>query len=382
MRRALLSLPFMLAVSMVAVPMQTAFAESINAGSRQATTELPFNVAPVAEFNTPWAIAFLPGGKLILTEKGGKIFVVTEKGEKTEVSGVPGVLFSGQNGLLDVVPAPDFAKSKAIYFTYVMPENGGGALVLARGSLSESKGKAELKNLEAIWKQGTPAKGGQPGGKIAFSPDKKHLFLSVGDRMTPATAQDENAPMGKILRMNLDGSVPKDNPKASEEGVKALTWSMGHRNPYGLAFAPDGKLWEHEMGPRGGDEFNLIKPGLNYGWPVVSNGDNYSGRPIPRHSTRPEFEAPMLFWTPVISPGGLVFYKGKQFSDWNGSALIAGLSSQALIRVTINSDGQPNEAERFAMENRIRDVAVAPDGAIWVIEDDNPGRLLKLTPKP
>lgn len=381
MRSALLSLPFILAASMIALPAQTAFAESINAGSREATTELPFNVAAVAEFDTPWAIAFLPGGKLILTEKGGKIFVVTEKGEKTEVAGVPEVLFSGQNGLLDVVPAPDFAKSKAIYFTYVMPENGGGALILARATLSESKGKAELKNLKAIWQQATPAKGGQPGGKIAFAPDKKHLFLSVGDRMSPATAQDDNAPMGKILRMNLDGSTPKDNPKAEEGGIKALTWTTGHRNPYGLAFAQDGKLWEHEMGPRGGDEFNLIKPGLNYGWPVVSNGDNYSGRPIPRHSTRPEFEAPMLFWTPVISPGGLAFYKGKMFADWNGSALIAGLSSMALIRVTINSDGQPNEAERFAMENRIRDVAVGPDGAIWVIEDDNPGRLLKLTPK-
>ena len=246
MRSALLSLPFILAASMIALPAQTAFAESINAGSREATTELPFNVAAVAEFDTPWAIAFLPGGKLILTEKGGKIFVVTEKGEKTEVSGVPEVLFSGQNGLLDVVPAPDFAKSKAIYFTYVMPENGGGALILARATLSEGKGKAELKDLKAIWQQATPAKGGQPGGKIAFAPDKKHLFLSVGDRMSPATAQDDNAPMGKILRMNLDGSTPKDNPKAEEGGIKALTWTTGHRNPYGLAFAPDGKLWEHE----------------------------------------------------------------------------------------------------------------------------------------
>lgn len=382
MRRALLSLPFILAASMIGLPVHTAFAESINAGDREATTELPFNGAAVAEFDTPWALAFLPGGKLILTEKGGKIFVVTQKGEKTEVSGVPEVLFSGQNGLLDVVPAPDFTKSNAIYFTYVMPENGGGSLVLDRAVLSESKGKAELKDLKTIWKQSTVAKGGQPGGKIAFSPDKKHLFLSVGDRMIPATAQDENAPMGKILRINLDGSTPKDNPNASDDGIKALTWTTGHRNPYGLAFAPDGKLWEHEMGPRGGDEFNLIKPGLNYGWPIVSNGDNYSGRPIPRHSTRPEFEAPMLYWTPVISPGGLAFYKGKMFGDWNGSALIAGLSSQTLIRVTIDSDGQPHEVDRFAMENRIRDVAVGPDGAIWVIEDAHPGRLLKLTPKP
>jgi glucose/arabinose dehydrogenase len=280
-----------------------------------------------------------------------------------------------------VEPAPDFAKSKALYFTYNEPAEGGSSVVLARAILAESDGKAALEDVTTLWKQDVVAKGGQPGGKIAFAPDGKHLFLSVGERMQPATAQDDKAPMGKILRMNLDGSVPEDNPHASEGGIRGLTWTTGHRNPYGLAFAPDGKLWENEMGPRGGDEFNLIKPGLNYGWPLVSNGDNYSGRPIPRHSTRPEFEAPLLYWTPVISPGGLVFYKGDMFKSWDGSALIAGLSSMALVRVSFDGKGQPDEAQRFDMGNRIRDVTVGPDGAIWVIEDDNPGRLLKLTPK-
>lgn len=381
MRRALLSLPFVLAASMVALPVPDVSAESINAGGRKAEANAPFTAIPVAEFDTPWAIAFLPDGRLLLTEKGGKIFIVTQSGEKTAVAGVPEVAFGGQNGLLDIAPAPDFEKSKAVYFSYNEPEKNGSSVVLARAVLDEGDGKVALKDKTTIWKQDAAARGGQPGGIIAFAPDGKHLFFSVGDRMLPATAQDDAAPMGKILRMNLDGSVPKDNPHADAEGVRALTWSTGHRNPYGLAFGPDGKLWEHEMGPRGGDEFNLIKPGLNYGWPVVSNGDNYSGRPIPRHSTRPEFEPPLVYWTPVIAPAGLAFYEGDMFPEWRGSALIGGLSVMSLVRVVIDKDGKADEAERFEMENRIRDVAVGPDGAIWLVEDDNPGRLLKLTPK-
>ncbi|MBV2144743.1 PQQ-dependent sugar dehydrogenase [Falsochrobactrum sp. TDYN1] len=381
MRRILADLPMFLAAFMIVLAPQIVRAESINAGGREARTQAPFNITAIAEFDTPWAIAFLPDDRLLLTEKGGRVFIITQGGEKTKVAGVPEVSYSGQNGLLDIAPAPDFKTSKAIYFTFNAPANGGSRVILARAILNENGGKAKLEDKVAIWEQTVAARGGQPGGIIAFAPDGKHLFLTVGDRMEPATAQNDNAPMGKILRMNLDGSVPADNPYANEDGIKALTWSTGHRNPYGLAFAADGKLWEHEMGPRGGDEFNHIKSGLNYGWPLVSNGDNYSGRPIPRHSTRPDFEAPPLFWTPVIAPAGLAFYKGKMFADWDGSALIGGLSVMALVRVVINSDGQPDEAERFTMENRIRDVAVASDGAIWLIEDDNPGRLLRLTPK-
>lgn len=381
MRRFLSSLPFVLAAAVASLPIQSASAASINAGERKASAETPFGVEAVAQFDTPWAIAFLPDGRLLLTEKKGRIFIVTRSGGRVEASGVPEVAYGGQNGFLDIAPAPDFARSKAVYFTYNAPAEGGSSLVLARAVLDESGGKAMLKQLKTVWKQDVAARGGQPGGIIAFAPDGKHLFLSVGDRMQPATAQDAGAPMGKILRMNLDGSVPKDNPQADAGGNRALTWTSGHRNPYGLAFAPDGKLWEHEMGPRGGDEFNLIRPGRNYGWPLVSNGDNYSGRPIPRHNTRPEFEPPLVYWTPVIAPAGLAFYKGKLFPDWRGSALIGGLASTALVRVAIRDDGHADEVERFDMGSRIRDVAVGPDGAVWLIEDANPGRLLKLTPK-
>ena len=381
MRRVLLSLSVILAAFVLAVPLQTVWAASINAGGRKAGVDTPFAVTPLAEFDTPWAIAFLPDGRLVLTEKGGRIFIVTQTGDKTRVRSVPKVAFGGQNGLLDIAPAPDFANSRAVYFSYNEPARGGSSVVLARAVLDESSGKATLTDLTRIWKQEAAARGGQPGGIIAFAPDGKHLFFSVGDRMQPATAQDDNAPMGKILRMNPDGSVPKDNPQADAGGIKALTWSTGHRNPYGLAFTADGSLWEHEMGPRGGDEFNLVKPGRNYGWPLVSNGDNYSGRPIPRHSTRSEFESPLVYWTPVIAPAGLAFYEGDMFPEWRGSALIGGLSAMTLVRVAIDRNGNADEAERFEMENRIRDVAVGPDGAIWLIEDDNPGRLLKLTPK-
>lgn len=380
MRRVLLSLSLMLAASVLPLS-QTAWAASVNAGGREAKAEMPFAVKAVAGFDTPWAIAFLPDGRLLLTEKGGRIFIVTQSGERTGVGGVPEVAFGGQNGLLDVAPAPDFKKSGAVYFSYNEPAARGSSVVLAWAVLDEGDGKAALKQQKTIWKQDAAARGGQPGGIIAFAPDGRHLFFSVGDRMEPATAQDDKAPMGKILRMNLDGSVPADNPHAGEGGIRALTWTIGHRNPYGLAFGPDGNLFEHEMGPRGGDEFNLIKPGLNYGWPLVSNGDNYSGRPIPRHSTHPEFEPPLVYWTPVIAPAGLAFHEGGMFPEWRGSALVGGLASMALVRVAIDKDGNADEVERFDMGNRIRDVAVGPDGAIWLIEDDSPGRLLKLTPK-
>jgi glucose/arabinose dehydrogenase len=203
--------------------------------------------------------------------------------------------------------------------------------------------------------------------------------LAVGDRQLGKPAQDPQDSRGKLLRLNLDGSTPSDNPNAAAGGVPAQTWTLGHRNPYGLAFAADGKLWEHEMGPRGGDEFNLIEAGKNYGWPVVSNGDNYDGSKIPRHATRPDFAAPLLYWNPIIAPAGLVFYDGAMFPQWRGSALIGGLGSGVLVRVAF-TNGQPDEAERWDMGARIRDVAVAPDGTVWIIEDDDPGRLLRLTP--
>jgi glucose/arabinose dehydrogenase len=370
----------LISLVLVTLAKGAAIAESINAGNRDASADRPFDATAVAEFDTPWAIAFLPDGRMLITEKPGRIFLVTQSGEKTTVGNVPEVAASGQIGLLDIAPAPDFASSGRIYFTYTEAADGGTRLVLARATLATSEGGARLADLEAIWRQ-TPIGGrGQPGGIIVFDPAGRHLFLTVGDRQIPQSAQDPAQARGKLLRLDLDGSTPADNPQAAAGGVPAETWTTGHRNPYGLAFAADGKLWEHEMGPRGGDEFNLIVAGKNYGWPVVSNGDNYDGSKIPRHATRPEFEAPPLYWNPVIAPAGLAFYNGTMFPQWRGSALIGGLAAGVLVRVAF-TDGQPDEADRWEMGARIRDVAVAPDGAVWIIEDDDPGRLLRLTPR-
>lgn len=355
-------------------------AESINAGSRAENPTRPFAVEAVANFDTPWAIAFLPDGRMLVTEKPGRIFIATQDGQKLEVGNVPPVAASGQNGLLDIAVSPDFPNNSLVYFTYVEPAKGGSSLVLSRAMLSLSNSGATLADRTVIWRQTPGGGGGQPGGVIAFDPQGAHLFLTVGDRMQSTSAQNPDQARGKVLRLNLDGSTPSDNPNVLAGGIEAETWTTGHRNPYGLAFAPDGRLWLHEMGPRGGDEFNLIEPGGNYGWPVVSNGDNYSGTPIPHHDTRPEFAAPALYWTPVIAPAGLAFYKGAMFPQWRGSALIGGLRVQALVHVSFRPDGQPDESDRWDMGARIRDVAVAPDGAVWVIEDSDPGRLLRLIP--
>ncbi|MGV6873250.1 PQQ-dependent sugar dehydrogenase [Pseudochelatococcus sp. B33] len=358
----------------------SALGQSINAGEYAYSTDRPFETSVVAEFDTPWAIAFLPDGRMVVTEKGGQMFVVSADGQKIAIAGVPAVAASGQNGLLHVAVSPDFANDRRIYFTFMEPGDGGSGLALARSVLGVAGSSARLQDLEVIWRQLPKGGGGQPGGIIAFAPDGRHLFLTSGDRMRPDTAQDPDQALGKVLRLNLDGSTPADNPNAAAGAVRAQTWTSGHRNPYGLAFDGNGQLWLHEMGPRGGDELNLIVAGENYGWPIVSNGDNYNGTPIPRHSTRPEFTPPVLYWTPVIAPAGLAFYQGDLFPDWRGSALIGGLASTAIVRVSFDRQGGADEADRWDMGSRIRDVAVAPDGSVWAIEDANPGALMRLTP--
>lgn len=361
------------------LPLDRAGAE-VNEGARRASSSHPFKITAVARFDTPWAIAFLPDGRMLVTEKGGSLFLVTPSGVKTEIAGLPRVQAGGQNGLLDIAPSPGFARDGLVYLTYVEPSAGGSVLALARAKLVEADGKPHLGDLAVIWRATPAGGGGQPGGIIAFAPDGRHLFLSSGDRMEPAMAQDADASLGKILRLNLDGTTPPDNPRAAEGGVRAQIWSMGHRNPYGLAFAPDGRLWENEMGPRGGDELNLIRPGLNYGWPLVSNGDNYDGTPIPRHKTRPDLEAPVVYWNPVIAPAGLAFYTGRLFPQWQGSAFIGALRGEALVRIAFDGKSGAREADRWDMGARIRDVAVDREGAIWLIEDASDGRLLRLTP--
>lgn len=357
---------------------------SHNAGGNVASTDLPFDRQAIASFDAPWALAFLPDARLLVTDKSGKLFLLTVAGNKRGVSGVPAVSYSGQNGLLDVAVSPRFADDASIYLSYVEPGDGGSGLALARATLVDAGGSARLDDVQVIWRQLPKGDGGQPGGIIAFAPDGGHLFLSSGDRMRPDTAQDPQQALGKVLRLNLDGSTPSDNPQAAAGGVRAQTWTLGHRNPYGLAFAADGALWLHEMGPKGGDELNRIEVGKNYGWPVVSNGDNYDGSPIPDHATRPGFAAPAVYWTPVIAPAGLTFYDDAQtalFPQWRGSAFIGGLAGHCLVRIEFDADGGAREADRWEMDKRIRDVESGPDGALWVLEDGGGGRLLRLLPK-
>src|SRR5258706_3254246 len=290
----------------------------------------PFALTKQGDFDQPFAMAFLPDGRLLVTEKPGHVKLRAVDGKVADVSGVPKVAFGGQGGLLDIALAPDFASSHSVYLSYSEPRPHGSSLALARATLDDS-GAPALRGLRVIWRQGSDGDGGQFGSVIAFSPDGKDLYLSAGERQRKTPAQDPDQALGKIVRLTLDGAPAPGNPMAAQGGVRAQTWSTGHRNPYGLAFAADGRLWETEMGPMGGDELNLILPGRNYGWPKVSNGDDYDGTPIPDHKAGDGFEAPKLFWNPSISPGGFMIYSGGMFPEWKGSGFLAALSGEALV---------------------------------------------------
>jgi glucose/arabinose dehydrogenase len=315
--------------------------------------------------------------------------------------------------LLGVFVSPRYATDHQVYLTYAEPGDGGSSLALARASLAIGEGTASLDGLNVLWRDMPKGKGGQFGAQIAFSPDGQYLFLTVGDRQRMTPAQDPNQELGKILRLTLDGKPAPGNPLAGKTGAASVslidpprdtelaktapvvstyafpgsnlapaeTWSAGHRTPYGLAFSPDGRLWEVEHGPRGGDELNLIEPGKNYGWPLVSYATNYNGTPIPSPDTRPDLTKPVIYWTPVIAPGSLTFYTGAMFPQWKGSALIGGMGSRSLNRITFDGKGGAAPAERWGVGHRIRDVEVAPDGAVWMLEDANPGGLFRVTPK-
>ncbi len=275
----------------------------------------------IAQFNEPWAMSFLPDGRLLVSEKPGSLQLVTQAGEKTEISGIPEVAYGGQGGFGDVVPHPDFEDNRYVYLSYAEPGDGGlrGAAV-ARAKLV-LEGEPRLESLEVIWRQEPKAQGrGHYSHRIAFSPDGQ-LFISSGDRQLMEPAQDMNSNLGKIIRLNDDGTVPPGNPYAGDGGLAETFFSIGHRNVLGLAFDGEGRLWGIEMGPRGGDELNLVLPGQNYGWPLVSEGRHYSGRNIPDPAERPEFEASKTFWDPVIAPAGLVIYSGSLFPQWQGDAI-------------------------------------------------------------
>jgi len=337
--------------------------------------------AEVAEFDEPWAMTFLPDGTLLVTEKRGVLWHVARDGSKTEVQGLWKVAYGGQGGLGDVVLHPDFESNSWVYLSYVEygDDKATRGAVVVRAKLDLKSSPLKLASVERLWVQEPKVTGkGHYSHRIAFGPDGK-MFITSGERQKFTPAQDFGGNLGKVLRLNDDGTVPDDNPWQDRGAIARQFWTVGHRNMLGIAFDADGRLWVHEMGPRHGDELNLIIAGKNYGWPIVSNGDHYSGIPIPDHDTRPEFEAPRAFWVPSIAPSGLVIYDGDLFADWKGSALIGGLVSEALIRVNLNGETAA-EAERFEWGERIREVEQGPEGALYVLEDGDGGRLLKLTP--
>ncbi|MGV3590513.1 MAG: PQQ-dependent sugar dehydrogenase [Gammaproteobacteria bacterium] len=351
----------------------------------------PFVSEPIAEFNEPWALEFLPDGRILVTEKPGTIQLVTQDGQKTEITGAPQVAYGGQGGLGDVKLHPEFEQNGIVYLSFAEagPDETSGVAV-GRGKLNLDSHAIE--NFEVIFraepKVATPI---HFSHRLLFD-DEGYLFVSVGERNLNAESDPTNAPgqhleshLGKILRLNDDGTPAAGNPFAGQGGISDYVWSMGHRNPLGIAFDESGQLWNIEMAPRGGDELNMVIAGKNYGYPLLSNGNHYSGKIIPDHDTDTsgKFEAPKAWWNPVISPSSLIFYTGDQFPDWKGNAFITGLSSMSIVRVTVNpQNGAAAEASpRFVMGKRMRGIKQGPDGNLWVIEDGAGGRLLKLSPR-
>jgi glucose/arabinose dehydrogenase len=406
MRRSILTA--LLATTFAAAPL----CAQQNFGESKPGPDKPFVATQVATFEFPWSMTFLADGWMLVNEKPGHIWLVDGKGTKVPVANVPAVEYKGQGGLLFVTTSPTYKRDHQVYITYSEPGDGGSSLAMARATLTIGKGTASLDNLKVLWSEFPKGQGGQFGGYIAFAPDKKSLFLTVGERQRFSPAQDPNTQLGKILHLTLDGKPAADNPMAGKLGADTLplfappkdtealktvtptmvklpgpnlapseTWATGFRTPYGLAFDSAGRLWEAEHGPRGGDELNLIERGKNYGWPLVSYGVNYDGVAIPSPTTRPDLTEPVIYWVPVIAPAGLTFYKGKMFPKWDGSAFIGGLGTQSLIRVAFDG-AKAREAERWAMGARIRFTAEGPDGALYVLEDAKEGHLVRLTPKP
>jgi len=383
LKSALLSLPMMALASCNGAAVGDSAPSASSSNMESTASGDPFAVTEFGMFEDPWALAVHPvnGNIFVVQQEGAIKFIQPGSGKMGFVSGVPEVDYGGQGGLGDMAFAPDFATSNTIYLTWAEAGSGNtrGA-VMGRGQLvCEDHDSCDIRGLDVIWRQTPKVTGrGHYSHRIEFSPDGRYLFLASGDRQKMEPAQDLSNNLGTILRLNLDGSAADGNPFADRGEPSDQIWSYGHRNVLGLKFDGDGRLWDLEHGPAGGDELNVVKAGANYGWPVVSNGKHYSGEAIPDHSARPEFAAPALSWTPVIAPGDFIFYSGNIFPAWKGDALIAGLKTQAIIQVHIDGESA-SEVARYDMDNRLRDVAQGPDGAVWVLEDGDEGRLLRLT---
>jgi aldose sugar dehydrogenase len=331
----------------------------------------------------PWALAFLPDRRMLVTERPGRMRIVGKDGTLSPaLAGVPKVFASGQGGLLDVVLDRSFAQNHTIYFCYAEPVEGRARTALARARLI-AEGTARIEAVEVIFRQAGPLSGGNHFGcRIVQTPDD-NLFLTTGDHFTTRDqAQILGNDLGKIIRIRPDGSVPPDNPFVGRAAAEPAIWSYGHRNAQGLALHPvTGKLWEHEHGPRGGDEVNIIEKGKNYGWPVIGYGIDYSGAKIHDSTHKAGMEQPIKYWVPSIAPSGMTFYAGNLFASWRGSLFIGALAGQVLVRLELDGD-KPVKEERLLQElrERIRDVREGPDGALWLATDSSSGRILRLAP--
>lgn len=352
-----------------------------------ATDDAALTGTVLAKFDAPWAMTFLPDGRSLVTEKAGGIWLLNTDGSKlAEISNAPRVTERGQGGMGDIIIHPNFAENGLVFLSYVerdADDDSYSGAVVEKASLSLTADGGALENREIIWRQAPKMTGnGHYGHRLAIAPDG-NLIISSSDRQHFTPAQNMASNMGKIIRVTIDGEALSDNPFYGNGGVADTIWSLGHRNILGIAFDAQGRLRAQEMGPRHGDELNLIKPGENYGYPFVSEGDHYNGTEIPDHSEMPIFSAPAKAWVPAISPAGLMIYDGDLFSDWNGNVFIGGLSSKAVVRVTIDGD-KAEEAARYEWDRRIREIEQGPDGALYVLEDTRNGapggRLVKLTP--
>ena len=348
---------------------------------------MPFVVSEVATFDEPWAMAFAPGSAvLFITEKRGSIRVVnTETGAIGTVLGAPEVDYGGQGGLGDIAFLPAETGSdvgrRTIYLSWAEAgEDDTRGAVVGKGTLNcVVATRCAIEDLAVIWRQTPKVTGrGHYSHRIAISPDGQYLYIASGDRQKMQPAQDTSNTLGSIVRLNLDGTPAAGNPLAAQGGVSAEIWSWGHRNILGMDWDADGRLWEVEHGPAGGDELNLVQRAANYGWPIRSNGEHYNGDPIPDHDPSDGFAQPALSWNPVIAPGDMLIYTGAMFADWQGHALMPGLGSQALVNVAIEGD-RAREVARYGFDKRLRSLAQGPDGALWVAEDGKDARLLKLS---
>jgi glucose/arabinose dehydrogenase len=404
MRIAIAAVAAVLAVAGAAGPARAASAETAPPNAPNQTPAFPgqtraplpaqataFATTMVAEgIQGGWAFAFLPDARVIVTEKAGRLRIVGQDGRPgAPVAGVPSVDARGQGGLLDVALSPDFARDRLVYLSFSEPRQGGGnGTSVARGTLAEEGGQARLDNVQVIFRQ-TPAWQNTMhfGSRLAFAPDGK-LFVTVGERFEReprVQAQNLASGLGKVFRINPDGSTPADNPFVGRADVQGAIWSYGHRNVQSATLDSSGRLWTVEHGPRGGDELNRPEPGKNYGWPEVTYGLEYNGQPVGRGMTqRPGTEQPVYYWDPVIAPSGMAAYAGNPFPHWRGALLVGGLVSQGLVVLRMEGDRVASE-ELIPLGARTRDVRVGPDGAVYALLETRgggPSRILRIVPKP